>query len=109
MRGWAICFFINLFVCFYAKSQPVALIPSCQPNNLRDTTMRISTSFKAGVNRFDGTTIKLMPPAFYFNSIGFFCRRELEIEKALKFPLKLRLGSVAYTDQMEGKGKGVPY
>lgn len=49
----------------------------------------------------------LMSSNYYTSTLGFFCKKELEVEKALKFPLKVRLGSVAYTDQMEGKGSGM--
>jgi hypothetical protein len=40
---------------------------------------------------------------FYTQSFGFFCKKELQIEKVIKFPLKFRLGSVQQCDWMEGK------
>jgi hypothetical protein len=50
---------------------------------------------------------RFMASKYYTSTIGFFCRKEIDIEKALNIPLKFRLGSVAYTDEMEGKGAGV--
>jgi hypothetical protein len=47
--------------------------------------------------------IDVIPANQYLKTIGFFCIKELEIEKALKMPVRFRLGSVAYTDKMESK------
>jgi len=111
MRRRNICLFINLFVCFLAKGQQVyTALSAAKPNAPYDTTRRIITTqtfFRSAVSPFSNTPIKTVPSTFYYNSIGFFCRKELQVEKALSFPVKFRLGSVAYTDQMEGKGKGI--
>ncbi len=112
MRFWLICFFINLFVCIDCKSQsPLAARTSYKRDFFYDTSQKNSiapapANIKLNVNRFTNTSVKTVPAAFYYNSIGFFCKKELQVEKALKFPVKFRLGSVAYTDEMEGKGKG---
>ena len=34
---------------------------------------------------------------------GFFCKKEWQLEKAVKIPFKFRLGSVEICDRMEGK------
>ena len=49
--------------------------------------------------------VKTLPADYYSKNLGFFCEKELQLEKAIKVPLRLRLGSVAYCDQLEGKNK----
>ncbi|MDF2191134.1 hypothetical protein [Paraflavitalea sp. CAU 1676] len=39
----------------------------------------------------------------YTKHFGFFCRQELQFEKASGLPLRFRLGSVKDCDYLEGK------
>ncbi len=34
---------------------------------------------------------------------GFFCQKEWQLEKAIKIPIKFRLGTFEYTNKLEGK------
>lgn len=43
--------------------------------------------------------------AYYVSNLGFFCRKEWQVEKSIRIPLKLRLGSLDYVDRLEGKRK----
>jgi len=45
----------------------------------------------------------LTPEHCYLPTLGAFCLLENKIEKQAKFPVKMRLGSVDYVDQMEKK------
>ena len=40
---------------------------------------------------------------YFTQNFGFFCKKELQLEKVTKVPFKFRLGSVQYCDWMEGK------
>ena len=52
----------------------------------------------------DWSSYKIKSPSMAHRAI--FCRIEDQVGRAAQFPLKIRLGSVAYTDAMEGKGIG---
>ncbi len=52
--------------------------------------------------------LRLVPSNFYSLNLGFFCKKELKIENAIKVPLRFRLGSVAYCDALEGKNNTHP-
>jgi hypothetical protein len=52
---------------------------------------------------------RLSPPVssiakdHYVTNLGFICKKELQLEKITKIPLRIRVGSLDYTNYMEGK------
>jgi len=46
-----------------------------------------------------------IPPAWQYQDLAIFCQLEVKMEKALKLPVKIRLGEVRYVEKMEGKLK----
>jgi len=47
-------------------------------------------------------TIVHIAPNYYTTQTGFFCNQERAFEKKTKVPLRLRLGSLSHTEQLEG-------
>ena len=45
----------------------------------------------------------MIPANRVVTQFGFFCKRELELEKTIHLPLKFRLGSLEYCNKLEGK------
>jgi len=49
------------------------------------------------------TLMPVISSNFYTQNFGFFCKKELQLEKITKVPFKFRLGSLQQVDWMEGK------
>jgi hypothetical protein len=48
-------------------------------------------------------SIRVLPQNFYNQHMGYFCKKEVQIQKAIILPIYFRLGSKEYTDWMETK------
>ena len=108
MKPCLICLAIKLFVSNAAAAQSgmrltAFLLPVTSFQNLAKAPAIVRAD---SVAYQQGASFTIKASNYYTSSLGFFCRKELELEKTLRLPVKFRLGSVAYTDMMEGKGCG---
>ncbi|MEO8116823.1 MAG: hypothetical protein ABI653_04185 [Bacteroidota bacterium] len=87
-----ICFFVNLFL--------IANI-SGSSQTIRDTASPKIIYF----NTAPAFPLVKVPGNFYAENMGFFCKKELAIQKLTTIPIKFRLGSVQYCDALEGKNQ----
>lgn len=74
---------------FSATAEKESLLSSPQPPSLNEV-------FKASPSISS-------PKAYAYKDLAFFCKVEVQLEKATKMPIKFRLGSVDYVDWLEGK------
>lgn len=49
--------------------------------------------------------LRPLPSDYYSNNLAFFCKKELQVEKITKLPIRIRLGGLDYVNTMEGKGR----
>ena len=96
MRKTVLAIFVKLLFCLPAQAQVAADSTHAHVKafgNAKDTALQKPASFP------------LVPANYYANHLPFFCSVELKLQKALKFPVKFRLGSVEACDRIEGKGQ----
>lgn len=72
----------------------------------------IKMTFKSGyktrpVSLLNPVPCSVISRDFYTRNFGFFCKKELQFEKATKIPLRFRLGSLQYNDYLEQKPNAV--
>jgi hypothetical protein len=48
-------------------------------------------------------TLKVLPQKFYKQPEAFFCKKEVQLQRATRLPLFIRLGSKDYVDYLERK------
>jgi hypothetical protein len=52
-------------------------------------------------------TLKVLPQNFYNQQSGYFCKKEVQVQKAVALPLYIRLGSKEYVDYLEQKPNAI--
>jgi hypothetical protein len=45
----------------------------------------------------------IVQQGYYSKNLGFFCRKEWQLQQATRLPLRIRLGSLDYVNRLEGK------
>ena len=52
-------------------------------------------------------SLKPLPQNFYSQHTGFFCKKELQLQKITSIPLYIRIGSKEYVDYLEKKPNAI--
>ena len=58
-------------------------------------------SFKTSLQQKN--PMREVPRSWCYSELALFCKLEVKMEKAARFPVKFRLGDVQYVDRLEGK------
>lgn len=87
----AICLFVNLLLISVAVS-------------LAQTGMPVLDRKQKHIDSLKKIPLRLLSQDYYSNHLGFFCKKELQVEKLTRIPLRIRLGSLDHVNALEGKG-----
>lgn len=77
------------------KNEPVAFKPKFS------FTQIIKATDCTGVNKY--RLLSLPTTSYYPNSLGFVCKKEMQLDKITAVPLRFRLGSLDYVNYLEQK------
>ena len=72
------------------------------PNQKKETTLNQHFSEPA-TTESSQTDFNMVHPNSYYENLGFFCRKEIQLQKVTTVPVKFRLGSYDYVNWLEGK------
>ena len=99
----SVCLIILSANNIYSQSSTVSL-PFSTELAARDTTApNLILATKNLRTSFNVLLKPYAPPAnIYVSNFGYFCRQELNFEKKTALPIRFRLGSLKYTQKMEG-------
>lgn len=65
-------------------------------------------SFKRTVDTLEKKiSFKPLPQNFYNQHLGYFCKKEIQLQKITSLPVYIRLGSKDYVDYLEKKPNAI--
>jgi len=88
----AICLFVNLLLITAHSA----------------TAQKLQTNAKEVLGNKDSLRnipFRILPDDYYSKHLGFMCKKELQLEKATRVPIRIRLGGLDYVNMLEGKNR----
>lgn len=68
------------------------------------TRLNLLPPLNSGVGTYPSMPARQqIPMAYQYDELGFFCKVEVQLEKHIRIPIKIRLGEVQYVERLEGK------
>ncbi len=74
-----------------------------QQNKQHLHKLNFHSAFFSGTHLSSSLPLHPLPETAHLQSLSFFCRKEWQFEKATSIPLRVRLGSLEYTNYLEQK------
>ncbi len=104
MNGLINATFLCLFIGFVVSELPAqnALL-RFDPKWIKQRPIDFNKTKLMGNSPAASPKQMAMPHAWCYSDLAFFCKIEVKMEKAVRFPVKFRLGDVGYVDRLEGK------
>ena len=93
-----------------------------QPFFSAEDTIRFNNSFRwprlkialannlittASISKQPYFTVQSISPSYYSKHLGFFCQKELQLERITSLPIRFRLGSLEYVNYLEQKPNAI--
>jgi hypothetical protein len=76
--------------------------------SLNSTKAAAQLNFKGGKDTAEKKiSLKVLPQNFYNQQLGFFCKKEIQLQKITLLPVFIRLGSKEYVDYLEKKPNAI--
>ncbi len=94
---------VSLHSSTFQFTQKVLLWSELLPKQVADTAL------PASLASFKSWSSTERPYAYKVEDLAFFCRLEVQLEKATKIPVRFRIGDVQQVDYLEGKFEGWRY
>jgi hypothetical protein len=88
-----ICLFVNLLLILFSAAK--AQLPQKQLMS------------RSAIDSLKNYPLHIVNSNYYSSTLSFFCKKELQMEKATKIPLRVRLGSLEYIDYLEQKPNSI--
>jgi hypothetical protein len=115
-------FLVVFLLMFFGSSSgqrfpaPGITVPGLKKTHFQVLTKPFKSQFRpVSVLGYDDCTpgykfslLNLPTSSTYINNLGFFCRQELKLDKVLAIPIRFRLGSKEYVDQLEYGARNLP-
>ncbi len=95
---------IFLIASFTGKAQSLQFVKyNTHPASPAKSLFKIDKLVNTGnSSQILPATLQIIPADYYTQHFGFFCKKELMMEKITKIPLRFRLGSLQPCSYLEG-------